>query len=155
MLLSPAVCACFQEKVVSLSFPFSTQVISDLIIPQQCCANSWLCAVPAHESITCKPSWFLACCPCLGSFTDHRTVFLEGWSTLSFTNYLQFSTSVAQHLMGSPSLQNYLPINVQILHFQQMFPFSRKCALKMLEFISTKCSEDGWMGLRSRLNPYS
>lgn len=61
VLLSPAVCACFQEKAVSLSFPFSTQVISDLIIPQQCCAHSWLCGVLSDESITANhPDFWLA-----------------------------------------------------------------------------------------------
>lgn len=75
--------------------------------------------------------------PLPGLIHRSQNSFLEGWSTLSFANDFQFSTSVAQHLMGSPSLQNYLPINVQVLHFQQMFPFSRKRAVKMVCWISS------------------
>lgn len=127
VLLSPAVCACFHGKIVSLSFPFSSQVIID---------HSSSSFVLAAVSVLCPlmnlQTILISCLlPLPGFIHRSQNSFLEGWSMLYFTNYFHFSTSVAQHLAGSPSLQNYLPINVQVLYFQQIFPFNRKCALKM------------------------
>lgn len=140
LLLSPAVCACFHRKIVSLSFPFfhigqygSDHSNSSFMLT----AVTMLCPLTNLWPANC-PSFLLVILIWVNSISSQLTsqnVLQEGRSTLYFTNYSHFPAAAevtAQHLTSSLSPQNHLQMNIWVLYLQQIFTFNGNHALNSL-----------------------
>lgn len=124
-----------QEGCLALLSLFPLRSILIWPFQQQFCANGCLYSVPSDKSMTCKPSFLLACC----SYWDHsissqltwQNILPEGWSML----YPRFSTAVQRWWHNALRVPCLFKIISKLIYgyniSSNIFPFVGNHALKI------------------------